>query len=1185
MPDGRFALYPKAPTLPVESVAPREREADCRRCSRRTEATRHVLQGEYCRLGDARGTLLLVGGGPSRDDDAEGRPFVGRVGAKLRPLLRALWPGTVVLDHGTRCYPGRGVELDDSGADACRPYLAATLRDASPERVVCLGAEALYAVLGRRIQPLNSRRGYSWLWQAGKPVPVFFVSSPEDGQRNRFLGQYFDEDFRWALAARVPPPKHLLPDFFASMVLTPEDATAACTALRGGEGFAFDLEWAGFLWDKEFRLLTLGAAPVGGGLVWVWDEGALADPARWGPIGALLNDPEVGKGGSNVKADMHALWCAKKLRVRGVTFDTRLERKVLEPDATANLEDMAELVGMGGHKAEAERALGAIETRIRQWAAGQKVRSGTKQDGFEFATAVDSAARMGFDMEKYEGHPKAIAYAFLDTDLLHRYVARDALTTARLESLYSYRLMQQPSQQRIWDKVVLPAATSIQRVEEWGVPFDRQAGVLFRQMMGEACNEAYKKIQLYADPGKELNPGSPQQLGRVLYDRLGLKPPGVTESGAPSTDEEALSLLRATANHPLPGYILEYRHYQKLVGYADDWQRCVRDDGRIHPSIHLDGARSGRTSCIRRGTFIEIVRDNTMHPRGVPVEDVRVGDLAYCYDEEGKLHLRPVVKTWARGRRKLVRVHWRSRGGRTGYVDITPEHRLGKTDGTWCEASKLQPGDRLLALSRRVRAGYAYVQPTANPELREHRFIFEEIFGWSPEAVHHKNECRLDNRVSNLEGLTKAAHHSHHGGENTPKHLREFRSRKLKAQHASGIMPSPAGDKNPRWNPPSLSEAASLLREHIWSVTHAAKAGGRDFQCFKKHLTRLGFDVEELKRMNRVARRDQILAGAERARTARKANNHKVVRLEVLDEEDDVFDLMVEEHHNFIAGELLVKNCSDPNLQNIPRASGSADGKASRDCFAAPPGFTLVQLDYSQLELRIAALLSRDTAMADLFKSGMDFHLGTAKLICELAWGVTADKVTSVHRTGAKAFNFGIAYGKTDRSLAAELGISTDRAAQIRASIFGKFKRYGVWCREAVSYAKQYGGCWTMWEGEKARWRPLWRIADESEEGSYAASQARNGAINTPIQGTASDFCVASISRLVDLVDAGKLDAEVVLPIHDSVMLLCPMATWKESAATARKAMTDFPWCTDFVPLEVDIEVGQRWGSLEKVKL
>lgn len=223
--------------------------------------------------------------------------------------------------------------------------------------------------------------------------------------------------------------------------------------------------------------------------------------------------------------------------------------------------------------------------------------------------------------------------------------------------------------------------------------------------------------------------------------------------------------------------------------------------------------------------------------------------------------------------------------------------------------------------------------------------------------------------------------------------------------------------------------------------------------------------------------------------------------------------------------------------------------------------------------------------MADLFRSGVDFHLGTAQLISKIAWGIEPDQVQKPHRTAAKSVNFALAYGKSVATLSHELGVTIEQGERIVNSILGRFTAFKKWSHEAISYAKQHGGCWTYWEGERARWRSLWRIADDSEDGAKAASRARNGAINTPIQGTASDFCVASIVRLVNMVDRGELDAEVVLPIHDSIMLVCPEKTWKDSALAAKNAMESYPWATDHVPLVVDVEVGTKWGSLEEAEL
>lgn len=851
----------------------------CRRCSLRVlqageldERTGKVLQPEVLvksvvppeASGDTGPTLLVVGDAPGRAEDAEGRPFVGPTGTRVRALVRKHWRGQVVLDHAVKCAPGKREVLEEH-VQACRPLLAATARSAAPDRVLALGEAAVLAVLGRRVNLLNSRRGYAWLEvEGGRRVPVFWALSPRAAAPNRFLWRFLEEDVAWALKAELPPPKHI--DALCQLVSTPEESRAAVEVLKGGEGFAFDLEWAGHLFSPGLRVLCLSGHPVGSDdLTWVWDEQALNDPEIFAPLRAALEDPEVPKGGSNVKADQHALVTWAGVRVQGITFDTRLMRKLLEPDATANLEDMQELVGMGGGKDEMALALQQVELRIAKMVANDKKASA--QAGFGFGAAVDAAVRLGFDVQKYASNPKAIAYAFVEKKMLHRYNARDSRSTARLERLFSLRLQRSPERLRVWDRVVLPAATAIQRVEEWGVPFDSQASEFFGQMHQRQADEALVRVRKYR---ADLNLQSPQQIGDLLFRELGLRSPFETDNGQESTSEEALSVI--AADHPVVGDILAFRHHQKLADYALDWQANVRGDGRIHPSIHLDGARSGRTSC------------------------------------------------------------------------------------------------------------------------------------------------------------------------------------------------------------------------------------------------------------------------------------------------------------------------SNPNLQNIPRAD-SEDGKRARDCFVAPKGYVLVELDYSQLELRVAAYMSRDKVMSDLFRSGVDFHLGTAKLISMLAWHVAPENVTDAHRTGAKAFNFGLAYGKTDRTLAADLGISEEQAARIRAALFGQFKNFGQWTKDSIAYARTHGGVWTIWEDEQARWRPLWRIADESEEGKWKANTAKNGAINSPIQGTASEFCVSSIAKIVQRILRGEIDAQLVLPIHDSIMLVAPEKTWKDAALAARAEMVSYPWCTVHVPLAVDCKVGTKWGSLEKVKL
>jgi DNA polymerase-1 len=273
-------------------------------------------------------------------------------------------------------------------------------------------------------------------------------------------------------------------------------------------------------------------------------------------------------------------------------------------------------------------------------------------------------------------------------------------------------------------------------------------------------------------------------------------------------------------------------------------------------------------------------------------------------------------------------------------------------------------------------------------------------------------------------------------------------------------------------------------------------------------------------------------------------------------------------------------SCTDPNLQNIPRSNSSPEGKMARDCFVAPPGYTLIELDYSQLELRIAAMLSGDPEMRAIFDEGVDYHQRTAELVSTVAWGIQPEAVTKAHRSQAKTINFGVLYGMGDKALAARMGCSVAQAARTREAIMGKLKLLDRWCKAQLSEARKTGEIWTWWDGQRARRRPLFRVADVDDK---SRSVAEHGAWNTPVQGTASDYCIRSLGECVEwLVEDGITDAvKLVLTVHDSIMFEARDDMVDEVIGTARDIMQSWP--SDGVPLVVDAAVGRAWGSLKEV--
>lgn len=463
-------------------------------------------------------------------------------------------------------------------------------------------------------------------------------------------------------------------------------------------------------------------------------------------------------------------------------------------------------------------------------------------------------------------------------------------------------------------------------------------------------------------------------------------------------------------------------------------------------------------------------------------------------------------------------------------------------------------------------------------------------------------------------------------------------------------------------------------------------------------------------------------------------------------------------------------SCENPNLYNIPRTSteygrlirGSfqamSDATAKRFGAEPLPGdpaddVLLVQADYSQQELRVAAVLSGDTEMTAIFKSGVDYHMRTAEILAPMVWGISPEKwaqmgldyaaakekfkadraaglpaeevkdprkkyrdgvkfciaagqlvhthrglkpieavadddlvwdgtewvahegvvyqgykevieyegvvATPDHRVcladgadeeigRAKAAglalcrarvpqtddtttqgapmrgtpprsvddglqvgrwahtydivnagprhrftvlgnnaeslvvlncNFGLIYGKSDASLAEDIGCTVEEAATIRTTILGKFSSLAAWMEEQRQFARRNGGVWTWWEGKPARWRPLPDIGSPHDN---RRTEAERASINTPIQGTASDYCLSSLSVLEAMFRREKAPARPIFSVYDSIIFEVRRSFIPTLVERARYVMENV-WDSGDVPLVADFEVADgeaRWGVM-----
>ncbi len=215
----------------------------------------------------------------------------------------------------------------------------------------------------------------------------------------------------------------------------------------------------------------------------------------------------------------------------------------------------------------------------------------------------------------------------------------------------------------------------------------------------------------------------------------------------------------------------------------------------------------------------------------------------------------------------------------------------------------------------------------------------------------------------------------------------------------------------------------------------------------------------------------------------------------------------------------------NPNLQNIPMRSER--GRAIRHAFVASKGFTLISFDYSQIELRIAAILSRDKKLLEIFRSGRDVHREVAAHV----FHISPEKVSVQMRYRAKIINFGILYGMGVNALRTQLNTSTVEARQFYNDYFEEFSQLSHYLEETKGYARRHGYTETMFGRRR-------QFPDMKSTLPYVRAQAERMAINAPIQGTQADIIKLAMVRIDTMLSERSADADayLLLQVHDELI-------------------------------------------------
>lgn len=266
----------------------------------------------------------------------------------------------------------------------------------------------------------------------------------------------------------------------------------------------------------------------------------------------------------------------------------------------------------------------------------------------------------------------------------------------------------------------------------------------------------------------------------------------------------------------------------------------------------------------------------------------------------------------------------------------------------------------------------------------------------------------------------------------------------------------------------------------------------------------------------------------------------------------------------------------NPNLQNIPIRTEL--GRNIRKAFVASTGFELVSLDYSQIELRVAAFLSGDRKLINIFRSGGDVHRAVAAEV----FGVLPEEVDAEMRRRAKVINFGIIYGMGVNALRANLGTNRQEAQQFYNDYFAKFKGLANYLDETKARASRRGYTETYF-GRKRYFEGI------NSSLPFVRAQAERMAINAPIQGTQADIIKIAMRRIYDHINKNKLEGKIylLLQVHDELIFEIKKGMSKEIATACKKIMESVLTGkeTAGVPIIAEVASGPNWSEMKELSI
>lgn len=688
------------------------------------------------------------------------------------------------------------------------------------------------------------------------------------------------------------------------------------------------------------------------------------------------------------------------------------------------------------------------------------------------------------------------------------------------------------------------------------------------------------------DKPNQFRLSAPSDLTYLLFTKLKYKVKVTTATGKPKADVETLQQY----NLPLIKMCLQWRKLKKirdtyLSGFLTE---SIND--KIHTSIWLNKVDTYR-SCIAKGSLILAAQDFIKYPNGIPIEEIKTGDYIYCFNKNLKLVIKKVLWSGKTGHKKVIRIHYNSGKGGKGYLDVTPEHKIRILNGEYIRADELldndlrdktnpnwkwQPKVRVLSCKRKGDRLFA----TNCDEELEHRKIYEYFSGEKltiKDIIHHKDGNHINHSFNNLEKMDSVKHALTHYPETIGTEESKKRSIKIvKRNHKLGVYIYKKGKENNNSLRLTKEDCLNAIKKSKGILTNVPY----DFDSFKNNCKWNNIDINKelffwnkgkfyldkqlifstikkygfsksllilqigyfkLKKLCDIyniqyERGWKNQNGFEQKHIV-TLNNHVITKIEYLNEQVDVYDIEVEDEHNFIANEICVHNsCSEPNLQNVPSRDAEVMNLIRKN-MVAKKGFKLAEYDYKAMEASIIACYNNDPKWIEYVsnpENDMHRDIGSKLFLKK------KEDVTKLERFASKnGFVFPTVYGSYWKNTATSIWEMIDD--ETRKWISNKNIKTLDDFKEHVKRIERW-----FWEDQFPvgfEWMNK-TIADYNQKGFIElftgfrcyGPLTRNQIINYRVQGTASHCKLWTLKNVSKQLTKNKNKSNIILEVHDSII-------------------------------------------------